>query len=60
LISGRIFQSSGLAGRAECLGGGSSGTYPGVGGNYGTVLDQILKGTYPTYSVGINLTAAGA
>ena len=30
--------------------------YPGVGGNYGTVLDQILKGTYPTYSVGINLT----
>ena len=30
--------------------------FPGVGGNYGTVLDQILKGTYPTYSVGINLT----
>jgi outer membrane protein TolC len=28
---------------------------PGVGGNYGTVLDQILRGTYPTYSVGINL-----
>jgi outer membrane protein TolC len=27
-----------------------------VGGNYGTVLDQILKGTYPTFSVGINLT----
>ena len=30
--------------------------YPGVGGNYGTVLGQIFKGTYPTYSVGINLT----
>jgi len=29
---------------------------PGVGGNYGTVLDQILKQTYPTFSVGINLT----
>jgi outer membrane protein TolC len=30
--------------------------FSGVGGNYGTVLDQILKGTYPTYSVGVNLT----
>lgn len=30
--------------------------FPGVGGDYGTVLGQIFKGTYPTYSVGINLT----
>jgi outer membrane protein len=37
--------------------GSLAGTaYPGVGGNYGTVLDQILKGSYPTYSVGVNLT----
>jgi outer membrane protein TolC len=34
----------------------ASTSFPGVGGNYGTVLDQIVKGTYPTYSVGINLT----
>ena len=30
--------------------------FPGIGGNYGTVLDQIVKQTYPTFSVGINLT----
>jgi outer membrane protein len=30
--------------------------YPGVGGNYGTVLGQIFQGTYPTYSVGVNVT----
>jgi len=49
------YQASGLAGGYNP--GSLAGTaYPGVGGNYGTVLDQILKGTYPTYSVGINLT----
>lgn len=35
---------------------GAGPNFPGVNGNYGTVLDQILRGTYPTYSVGINLT----
>jgi outer membrane protein len=54
-------QSSGLAGPqnpsfAPVTTTGLPATYPGVGGNYGTVLDQILKGQYPTYSVGINLT----
>src|SRR5579863_1217862 len=49
------FQSSGIAGPLNPTSGVGS-AYPGVGGNYGTVLDQILKGTYPTYSVGINLT----
>ena len=48
------FQNSGLAGGQNP--GFPPSTQPGVGGNYGTVLDQILKGTYPTYSVGINLT----
>jgi outer membrane protein TolC len=49
------YLASGLAGGYNP--GSAAGTaYPGVGGNYGTVLDQILKGTYPTYSVGINLT----
>lgn len=49
------YQAGGLAGGYNP--GSLAGTaYPGVGGNYGTVLDQILKGTYPTYSVGINLT----
>ncbi|HEX4275449.1 MAG TPA: TolC family protein [Bryobacteraceae bacterium] len=49
------FQSTGLAGPLNPT-AGVTGTFPGVGGNYGTVLDQIVKGTYPTYSVGINLT----
>jgi outer membrane protein len=49
------YQAGGLAGGYNP--GSAAGTaYAGVGGNYGTVLDQILKGTYPTYSVGINLT----
>jgi outer membrane protein len=49
------FQSAGIAGQYNSA--SAAGTaYPGVGGNYGTVLDQIVKGTYPTYSVGINLT----
>jgi outer membrane protein len=48
------FQNSGLAGGQNPL--LPSSNQPGVGGNYGTVLDQILKGTYPTFSVGINLT----
>jgi outer membrane protein TolC len=48
------FQNSGLAGAQNPLLPPS--TQAGVNGNYGTVLDQILKGTFPTYSVGINLT----
>jgi outer membrane protein len=48
------FQNSGLAGGQNPL--LPSSVQPGVGGNYGTVLDQILKGTYPSFSVGINLT----
>ncbi len=28
---------------------------PGVGGNYGTVLDQIFSGQYPSVSFGLNL-----
>jgi outer membrane protein len=48
------FQNSGLAGAQNP--GLPLSTQPGVNGNYGTVLDQILKGTSPTYSVGINLT----
>jgi len=49
------YQAAGLAGGYNP--GSAAGTgFPGVGGNYGTVLDQILKSTYPTYSVGINLT----
>jgi outer membrane protein len=48
------FQNSGLAGGLNP--GFPPSLQPGVGGNYGTVLDQIVKGTYPTYSVGINLT----
>ena len=49
------YLASGLAGGYNPS--SAAGTaFPGVGGNYGTVLDQILKGTYPTYSVGINLT----
>jgi len=49
------YQAAGIAGAYNP--GSAVGTaFPGVSGNYGTVLDQILKGTYPTYSVGINLT----
>jgi outer membrane protein TolC len=48
------FTSAGIAGPLNATSGGTA-TLPGVGGNYGTVLDQILRGTYPTYSVGINL-----
>jgi outer membrane protein len=29
---------------------------PGVNGNFGTTLDQILKRDYPTYTLGLNLT----
>jgi len=47
--------SAGIAGPLNPSSGGTA-TLPGVGGNYGTVLDQILRGTYPTYSVGINVT----
>ncbi len=55
------FLSSGLAGAQNpslnsSLGGSVPvAGLPGVGGNYGTVLDQILRGQYPTYSVGISL-----
>lgn len=49
------FTSAGIAGPLNATSGGAA-TLPGVGGNYGTVLDQILRGTYPTYSIGINMT----
>ncbi len=53
-LTGSYF-ASGIAGGYNP--GSLAGTgLPGVNGNYGTVLDQILKGTYPTLSVGINLT----
>jgi outer membrane protein len=48
------FQNSGIGGAQNP--GLPPSTQPGVNGNYGTVLDQILKGTFPTYTVGINLT----
>jgi outer membrane protein len=48
-------QTSGIAGPFNPASGAAT-NYPGVNGNYGTVLDQILKGTYPSVSVGINLT----
>lgn len=55
------FQSSGLAGGLnssleQSLVSPANPNYPGVNGNYGTVLDQIVSGQYPTISVGINLT----
>jgi outer membrane protein len=51
------FQSSGLAGAQNpAAASTTTGPVPGVNGNYGSVLDQILKGQYPTYSVGINLS----
>lgn len=54
-------QSSGLAGAmnsslSPAVAAGLAGPYPGVGGNYGTVLDQIVRAKYPSVSVGINLT----
>lgn len=49
------YLAGGLAGGYNPSSGAGT-AFPGVGGNYGTVLDQILKSTYPTYSVGINLT----
>jgi outer membrane protein len=49
------YLAGGLAGGYNASSGAGT-AFPGVGGNYGTVLDQILKGTYPTYSVGINVT----
>jgi len=52
-LTGSYF-SNGLAGGYNAV-SGSPSTLPGVGGNYGTVLDQIFRGTYPTFSVGINL-----
>lgn len=48
------YQASGIAGGFNPT-SGAIATLPGVGGNYGTVLDQILRGTYPTFSVGISL-----
>ncbi len=53
-------QNGGLAGSvnsslSQSAAAGFTG-FPGAGGNYGTVLDQILKFQYPTYSVGLNLT----
>jgi len=53
-LTGSYF-ASGLAGGYN-VSSGVGTAFPGVGGNYGTVLDQILKGTYPTFSVGVNLT----
>lgn len=55
------FQFSGLAGGLnpsleQSLISPADPLYPGVGGNYGTVLDQIVKGQYPSVSLGINLT----
>jgi outer membrane protein len=53
------YQNSGLAGGQNLPTSAianPANLYPGVGGNYGTVLDQILKFQYPTYSVGLNLT----
>jgi outer membrane protein len=34
----------------------SGGGLPGLGGGYGTALEQILRRDYPTYSIGLNLT----
>ncbi|MDP9053516.1 MAG: TolC family protein [Acidobacteriota bacterium] len=48
-------QTGGIAGAYNPASGAGT-NYPGVNGNYGTVLDQILRGAYPTVSVGINLT----
>lgn len=49
------YMAGGIAGGYNA--GSLAGTnYPGVGGNYGTVLGQIFQGTYPTFSVGVNLT----
>lgn len=48
------YSASGLAGGYNPS-SGVGAAFAGVGGNYGTALDQILKGTYPTYTVGINL-----
>jgi outer membrane protein len=50
------YQSAGLAGGQNPGINVVGNPIAGVGGNYGTVLDQILKQTYPTVSVGINLT----
>ncbi|HTA45786.1 MAG TPA: TolC family protein [Bryobacteraceae bacterium] len=55
------FQFSGLAGGLnssleQSLANPQNISVPGVGGNYGTVIDQIVKGQYPTVSFGINLT----
>ncbi|MGA2711475.1 MAG: TolC family protein [Bryobacteraceae bacterium] len=50
------YQNSGLAGGQNSAPGSAPIVQPGVGGNYGTVLDQILKFQYPSVSVGINLT----
>jgi outer membrane protein TolC len=48
-------QAAGIAGPYNAASGGSANN-PGVNGNYGTVLGQIFQGTYPTYTVGINVT----
>jgi outer membrane protein TolC len=50
-------QNSGLAGGANNgLLPFPVGNYPGLNGNYGSVLEQILARDYPSYSVGLNLT----
>ena len=53
------YQNSGLAGGQNVPTSAianPANLFPGLGGNYGTVLDQILKFQYPTYSIGLNLT----
>lgn len=56
-------QNSGIAGPVNStfnpagLGApGPPSSFPGAGGGFGTVLDQILRRDYPSYSIGINLT----
>jgi outer membrane protein TolC len=48
-------QAAGIAGPYNTASGGSANN-PGVNGGYGTVLGQIFQGTYPTWTVGINVT----
>jgi outer membrane protein len=48
-------QNSGIAGPLNPTAPGAINT-PGVNGNFGTTLDQILKRDYPSYSIGVNLT----
>src|SRR5207244_3792129 len=50
-------QNSGLAGplNPNYLPGTTVGPITPVGGGYGTVLDQIFRRDYPTYSLGLQL-----